>query len=140
MSTQIALTFAAISSGLLAGFFLALAIVVNLVLSSGSGDITRIALRTAFTTGILGAVAALSTLGAILTHLNAPNAFNVIGPAIVAVILIIIGAALGVVFGSNSRHSPSPGQIAGFRQSNWGAMAVSVVAFVLIIVALGTLP
>lgn len=140
MSTQIALTFAAISSGLLAGFFLALAIVVNLALSSGLGDIKRVALRTAIISGVLGAIAALSTLGAIINYLNAQSAFNVIGPAIAALVLVIIGAAVGVIFAGNTRHEPDAGHIAGFRQGNWGAMAVSVVAFVLIVVALGTLP
>jgi hypothetical protein len=140
MSTQVALTFAAIASGLLAGLLLALALVVNLVLRGRSGDVSRMATRTAVTEGVLGGVAALATLGGIVNHLNAPNAFNVIGVALVALALVIVAAAVGLFAASNARQNADEAHLTRWRQSNWGAMAVAAVAFVLIVVALGTLP
>ncbi|MBI1259877.1 MAG: hypothetical protein GC204_20605 [Chloroflexi bacterium] len=138
MSTQVALTFAAVSSGLLAGFFLALAIIVNLILGSG-GDVRRIALRTAIIAGALGGVGALSTLGAIVTHLSSPDEFSITALALVSLVLVLVAAAVGIIFSSNTRHDPHSNNIARFRQSNWGAMAVSVAAFILNVVALGVL-
>ncbi len=138
MSTQIALTIAAITSGLLAGFFLASATILNLVLSSGS-DIRRIATRTAIIVGILGGIAALSTLGAIVNHLNAPDAMNVIGPALVGLVLVLIGAGLGLFAAGNARRESNPALLLRWRQSNWGAMAVSAAAFILLLAAMNTL-
>ncbi len=139
MSTQIALTIAAITSGLLAGFFLASAALLNLVLGSGSGDIRRIATRTAIIAGVLGGIAALSILGAIVNHLNAPDAMNVIGPALVAIVLVIIGAGLGLFAAGNARRDSNPALLLRWRQSNWGAMAVSAAAFILVLAAMNTL-
>jgi len=139
MSTQVALTFAVVSSGLLAGLFLALVILVNLILRGGSGDIRRIALRTAITAGIVGAIAALSTLGALVNRVGAED-MSFTGITIAALVLLIIATGVGVMFAGNTRHNPDSLRITQFRQSNWGAMAVSAVAFVLNVVALGILP
>ena len=138
MSTQIALTIAAIASGLLTGFFLASASLLNLVLSS-TAELRRIATRTAITVGILGGIAALSALGAIVNHLNAPDAMNVIGPVLVALALVVIGAGLGLFAAGNARRDPNPPLLLRWKQSNWGAMAVSAAAFILLLAAMNTL-
>jgi len=138
MSTQIALTIAAIASGLLAGFFLASASVLNLMLNS-SGEVRRIAIRSAIIAGILGGIAALSALGAIVNHLNVPDAMNVIGPTLVALALVVIGGALGLFAAANARRDPNPPVLLRWRQSNWGAMAVSAAAFILLLAAMNTL-
>ena len=138
MSTQIALTIAAIASGLLAGFFLAFASILNLVLGS-TGEIRRIATRTAIIVGVLGGIAALSALGAIVNHLNTTDAMNVIGPTLVGLILVVIGAGLGLFAAGNARRDANPPLILRWKQSNWGAMAVSAAAFILLLAAMNTL-
>jgi hypothetical protein len=139
MSTQIALTIAAIASGLLAGFFLASSLVVNLVLSSGGGDTRRMATRTAIAVGILGGVAALSTLGAIVNHLNAPDSMNVIGPALVGIVLVLIGGGLGLFAASNARRESNPSLLTRWSQINWVGMALVTAAFILLLAAMNTL-